>query len=176
MKKEEILKLLTKGGPGASAWDCDAEERILESTIREFPKYNVSVRCWRYEYGMQDSWPTEGSHEKLEGMERVESCVNAIDYMNNWDVASSGEVVFVLHDWPEYVANNYYFVERQKTLINKISETEGMHIMMVGKFEEPLPESYLTYLRSMGRNIIDHQLRAAQELEEVLSDLKVRYI
>ena len=124
---------------------------------------------------MQRGWPF-GLHEKLEGMERVESCVNAIDYMRNWDVASSGKVVFVLYDWPKYVANNYYFVESQKTLINKISETEGMHIMMVGKFEEPLSQKYLSYLRSMGQNIMDHQLRKAQELEEVLDDLKVRYI
>ena len=78
--------------------------------------------------------------------------------------------------WPEYVANNYYFVESQKTLINKISETEGMHIMMVGKFEEPLSQKYLSYLSEMREDIIDHQPRAAQELEEVLDDLKARYI
>lgn len=173
--KEEILKLMHKGSPGASAWDAIAERPILESVIPEIRRSNVNVVWWRYEYGMQRGWPF-GLHEKLEGMERVESCVNAIDYMRNWDVASSGKVVFVLYDWPKYVANNYYFVESQKTLINKISETEGMHIMMVGKFEEPLSQKYLSYLRSMGRNIMDHQLRKAQELEEVLDDLKVRYI
>ena len=48
--------------------------------------------------------------------------------------------------------------------------------MMVGKFEEPLSQKYLSYLSEMREDIIDHQLRAAQELEEVLDDLKARYI
>ena len=173
--KEEILKLLHKGSPGASAWDAIAERPILDSVIPELRRSNVNVVWWRYEYGMQRGWPFSPA-EQLEGMELVESCINAIDYMRNWDVASSGKVVFVLHDWPKYVANNYYFVESQKTLINKVSETEGMHIMMVGKFEEPLSQKYLSYVSEMGGNIINRQLRAAQELEEVLDDLKVRYM
>jgi len=175
MKEEEILKLLHKGSPGASAWDALAERPILDSVISELRRSNVNVVWWRYEYGMQRGWPFSPP-EKLEGMERVESCVNAIDYMRNWDVASSGKVVFVLHDWSEYVANNYYFVESQKTLINKVSETEGMHIMMVGNFENPLPKEYVDYLRKLGQDVQMHLRKQCLELEEVLDNLKVRYM
>ena len=175
MKEEEILKLLHKGSPGASAWDALAERPILDSVISELRRSNVNVVWWRYEYGMQRGWPFSPP-EKLEGMERVESCVNAIDYMRNWDVASSGKVVFVLHDWSEYVANNYYFVESQKTLINKVSETEGMHIMMVGNFQNPLPKEYVDYLRKLGQDVQMHLRKQCLELEEVLDDLKVRYM
>jgi len=175
MKEEEILKLLHKGSPGASAWDALAERPILDSVISELRRSNVNVVWWRYEYGMQRGWPFSPP-EKLEGMERVESCVNAIDYMRNWDIASSGKVVFVLHDWSEYVANNYYFVESQKTLINKVSETEGMHIMMVGNFENPLPKEYVDYLRKLGQDVQMHLRKQCLELEEVLDNLKVRYM
>ena len=84
----------------------------------------VAIRIWN-----AAKWPFS-PHEKLKEMELVESCVNAIDYMRNWDVASSGKVVFDFMTGQKS-CNNYYFVESQKTLINKISETEGMHIMMV---------------------------------------------
>ena len=48
--KEEILKLMHKGSPGASAWDAIAERPILESVIPEIRRSNVNVmvaiRIW----------------------------------------------------------------------------------------------------------------------------------
>mgnify|MGYP006176562883 FL=1 len=174
MKEEEILKLLTKDGPGASAWDNEEANLVRFMASVPLKRNNVTTQWWRYEYGFSGNY--KPIIEKLQGLERVESCVNAIDYMNNWDVASDGKVVFILHEWVSYIASNYYFVESQKNLIKKISETEGMHIMMVGNFESPRSEKCLDYVRKMGEDSQVYLLKACLELEEVLDDLKVRYI